>query len=116
MKLRRWFIISLALAAVALYLQLWGMSYASHGSRLIARATQMVAERGTSLTEDERAEIRSETAKAHRAGVIAQSSGAAFAMTSVGFMIASARKREPAWRSLMFAVLFCYAMSFFILV
>jgi len=116
MKHRRWFLISLAFAVVALCLQLLGMSYLSHGSRLRARATQMIAERGTSLTEDERAEIRSGTTKSHRSGVIARLSGAVFATTSVGLMIASARKREPAWRPLTFAVLFFYVMSFFILV
>ena len=116
MKRRRWFIISLALAAVALYLQMSGMSYLSHGSRLRAQAAQTVAERGTGLTEDERSEIRTETTRSHRTGMIAQSSGAVLAMTSVGFMITSARRREPAWRSLTFALLFFYVISFFILV
>jgi hypothetical protein len=42
--------------------------------------------------------------------------GAAMALTCLGFVTASAFRREPAWRSLTLALLLFYALSFFILV
>ncbi len=117
MNRRKFFLVSLALALLALFLQLAGLAFGSRGASLRAQAVQRVADRGGgSLTAEERNELKAQTDAYRHRGAIAQCCGGAVALTSIGFAVMSARKKEPAWRSLTFAVLFIYALSLFMLV
>jgi hypothetical protein len=117
MTIRKFFLASLVLALVALFLQLTGLGLGSRGAFLRAEAVQRVADRGGgSLTAEERSQLKAQTDAYRHRGATAQCCGGAVALASIGFAITSVRKHEPAWRSLTFAVLFFYALSFFTLI
>lgn len=111
------FLTSLGMALVALFLQFVGLSLESRATLLRAQVVQKLAVRGSaSLTPEEQGNLKVQTdAYRHRAAIV-RLCGAATAIASIGFVACSARRREPAWRSVTFAVLFIYAMSFFVLV
>jgi len=114
---RKFFLASLALAVVALFLQAKGVGLGNRVALLKAQAVQRIADRGgTSLTPEERNELGAQTEGYRHWGAVLQLCGAATAFTCAGFLIASTAKREPAWRSLTLALLLFYALSFFIFV
>jgi hypothetical protein len=117
MSTRKLFLLSLVLAVVAVFLQLVGLRLMSRGKFLRAQAAQSLAARGdTSLTPQERSDLSFQTARYRRSGVNVQYGAAGIALTSAGFVIASAMKKEPAWQVVTLALLFWYAASFLILV
>jgi hypothetical protein len=117
MRIRKFFVLSLALAVIALALQLAGLRLVSRGKVLRAHAAQMLADRGgTSLTTEEKAEMRVQTDKSRRLGAIAQFCGVATILLSIVFAVVSTCRKEPVWQSLTLAVMICYVLSFFILV
>lgn len=68
------------------------------------------------LSEPERALGKVEAKRRSKRGEVIGYIGLSLAIVSLSFVIASARKREPAWRSLTFALLFVYLMSQLLLV
>jgi hypothetical protein len=108
MSIRRFFFVSLALAVLAVGLHLVALGQFSRGSQIIARAV--------TSSEAERSGARLEAARyASRGGVILYG-GYALALASVGFVVASARRHEPAWHSLTISLLIFYVMMQFVLV
>ena len=102
MNIRRFFLISLASAILAVGLDITGLSLYSRGTSTIARAVV--------LSESERAVARSE-ARVHRSrGTVVSLVGFVFALASLALVIISAWKEEPAWRSLTVALLFFYVI------
>jgi uncharacterized membrane protein YozB (DUF420 family) len=108
MKKRRLFLISLALAAVAIGLQFVAMGHTSQRVRILARSA--------TLDEAERANARNDAERharlAHRTAV----AGLASAVTGVGFLAVSHRQHEPARRSVAFLLLLFYLMLHLILI
>lgn len=107
MSIRRFFIVSLGLAILAVSLDMTAMSQYSRGARVIARAVV--------LPENERAFAKSEAQTYRSRGTAISIVGLVFAVASLAFVIASARKHEPAWRSVTFALLIFYVMLQFAL-
>ncbi len=107
MNLRRFFLVSLGLAVLAVGLDITAMSQYSRGAGVIAQAV--------SLPEGERVVAKSEAQKYRSRGTIISLVGLAFALVSLIFVIASARKHEPAWRSVTLAVLVFYVLLQFAL-
>ena len=102
MSIRRFFIASLALAIVAVGLHLTSLSQTSRDSRTIARAV--------TLSESERVAARVDAQVYFNRGGVIGCIGLVIALASLVFVVVSARKREPAWRSVTFALLFIYVM------
>jgi hypothetical protein len=100
--------VSLALAIVAVGLHLTALGQFSRGAQTIARAV--------TLSESERVAARQEASRCSGRGAVIGYTGLAFALASIGFVIASARRHEPAWRSLTFALLGFYVILQFVLV
>jgi hypothetical protein len=92
MKSRRFFIMSLILAVLALSAQLWAMGFASRSLHMRARAiTGPPAQKAQALAE----------AREHSRQVpFFYSAGWAFALGSVALVVVSTRKREPISRSI----------------
>lgn len=107
MSIRRFFIVSLGLAVLAVGLDMAAMSQYGRGARVVARATV--------LSESERAVAKSESQIYRSRGTAISIVGLAFALASLGCIIVSARKHEPAWRSVTFALLIFYIMLQFAL-
>src|SRR6478736_3085311 len=107
MNIRRFFLVSLGLAVLAVGSDMVAMSQYSRGARVIARS--MI------LPESERVAAKSEAQSYRSRGTVVSLVGLAFALASVGFVIVSARRHEPAWRSVTFALLFFYVMLQFAL-
>jgi hypothetical protein len=107
-KIRRFFFGSLFLAVVAIGLQLGAMSQVNRTDQAIAC--------GVTLPESERAAARLEAKRFSRRAAPLAYLGLAFALASAIFVVMSARKREPAWRSVTFALLFFYVMLHFTLI
>jgi hypothetical protein len=102
MSIRRFFLASLALAVLAVGLQGAALRHFSRGAQTIARAV----ESSDAAREDARAEANS---LAHQGEVTAYI-GMAVAVASVAFLVVSARRHEPAWRSVTLALLAFYIM------
>ncbi|MDB6035388.1 MAG: hypothetical protein JWM16_5726 [Verrucomicrobiales bacterium] len=107
MNIRRFFLVSIGLAFLAIGLDIAAMSQYSRGARAKARAV--------TSPESERAVARSEAQTYRSLGTVISLVGLAFAAASLVFVIASARRHEPAWRSVTFALLFFYVMLQFAL-
>jgi hypothetical protein len=108
MKKRRFFILSLGLAILGLCAHLLAMGYVGRSVHLRALAF--------SKPEVERSRMKAEAdSQLHRFPFFEYPS-MAFAISSVVFLVFSARKHEPAWRSVTFAVLCGYVMSHFLLI
>jgi hypothetical protein len=108
MSIRRFFFMSLALAVLAVGLHLAALGQFGRGSQTIARAV--------TLSESERTAARLEAGRYTSRGGVILYVGYAVALSSIGFLIASARKHEPAWRLLTIALLGFYVMLQFVLV
>ena len=107
MSIRRYFLLSLLLAVLAIGLDMAGMSQYSHGARIRARA---VVSPGSDRSA---AEIE---AQAYRSrGTFINVLGLMLALSSLWFVVASARKHEPAWRPVIIALLIFYVMLQFAL-
>ena len=92
---------------LAVGLDMAGMSEYSRGARIVARAVV--------LPESQRAAAKTEALAHRNRGAGITIAGLAFAMASLVFVIVSARKHEPAWRSVTFALLIFYVMLQFAL-
>jgi hypothetical protein len=88
-------------------LDMAGMSQYSRGARIIARAVI--------LPESKRVAAKTEAEAYRSRGTVISVVGLAFALASLVFVILSARKHEPAWRSVTFALLIFYVMLQFAL-
>ena len=98
----------MALVIIAVGLHLTALSQVSRGLHISARAV--------TLSESERAAARVEASSYSTRGAVIGYIGFAFALASVGFVIASARRHEPARRSVIVALQVCYVMLQFLLV
>lgn len=96
------------LAVLAISLHLMSMSQ-------IGTAVQIRAHAVTLLPSD-RAAAKLESSRISSCGVFLGSVGMSFALASVGFAVASVRKREPARRSIVVGLLICYVMLLLVLV
>jgi hypothetical protein len=108
MKSRRFYIVSLILAVLALSAQLWAMGFASRSLHMRARAiTGPPAQKAQRLAE----------AKEHsRQFPFYYSAGWAFALGSVALVVVSSRKREPISRSIPVGLLAGYVLLQFCLI
>ena len=108
MSIRKYFFMSLALAILAVGLQ-------GAALRQFSRSSQTIA-RGVGLPVQERTALRIEADRYVSRGGVVGYIGLAFALASIGFVIVSARRHAPAWRSLTFALLGFYVILQFVLV
>ena len=97
MHIRRYFLWSLMLAIFAVGFDMTAMSQYSRGARVIARSV--------ALPESERIAAKSLAQTCRERGTVVSIVGLSLALTSLGFVIVSARKHEPAWRSVTVALL-----------
>lgn len=107
MSIRRCFLWSLVLAILAVGFDMAAMSQYSRGARAIARAVV--------LPESERVAAKSQAQIYRERGTIVSVAGLVFALVSLVFVIVSARKHEPAWRSVTVALLTFYVLLQFAL-
>jgi hypothetical protein len=107
MHIRRFFLCSVALAILAVGFDMTAMSQYSRGARVIARAVV--------LPESERVAAKSEAQIYRERGTIVSVVGLFFALASLVFVIVSARKHEPAWRSVTVVLLTLYVLLQFAL-
>jgi hypothetical protein len=108
MSIRRFFLLSLWFAILALGLHLTAMSQTNRGLRIRAQAV--------TAPESYRATAREVASSYSRRGTVLGYFGLAFALASVVFAVVSARKHEPARRMVVFGALTCYIMLQFVLV
>ena len=108
MNIRRFFFASLVFGVFAIGLHWTGMSQVSRGVQIRAHAV--------TSPESDRAAAKVEASSFSSRGVDLGYAGVAFALTSVGFAVASARRREPARLSIVLGLLICYVMLQFVLV
>jgi hypothetical protein len=106
-SIRRFFLVSLVLAGFAIGLELSAQAQFARGAGIVARSVV--------LPESQRLAARSQ-AKIYRArGTVVAIVGFGFALAASGFVVASAQKHEPAWRSVTVALLVFYVMLQFTL-
>ena len=108
MSIRRFFLASLVLAVLAVGVHVEALRQFSRGAQTIARAV--------TLPESESTAARLEAGGYTSHGGAILRVGYALALVSVGFVVASARRHEPAWRSLTIGLLIFYVMLQFVLV
>lgn len=108
MNIRLFFFLSLAVAVVAVGLQLAGMIQIGNGLSIRAHAI--------TLSEAERAAAIAEADRYTNRGVACASVGIPVALASAALVAMSARRREPAWRLLTCSVLIFYLMLQFVLI
>src|SRR5437899_12592091 len=96
MSTRKFFLVSLALAAVAVGLHLAALGQFSRG--MIHRA------RAVSVRESERPALRAECSRYLSRGTVIGYVGCAFALSSIEFGVVSVRRKERAWGSVSFAL------------
>jgi hypothetical protein len=108
MRIRRFFFISLVLAVVALGLHVTAMSQFSGGLGIRGHAV--------TLPESDRAAARVEASRYSSRGLVIAYIGLPVALASLAFLVVSARRHEPAWRSVTFALLCFYVMLQFDLI
>ena len=106
MSIRKFFFVSLALGIVSVSLHLTAMSEISRGVQITARAATVL--------EPDRGVVRADARRHFSRGAILGDIGLAFALASVGFVATSARKREPARRSMILGLLLCYVLLRFV--
>jgi len=95
--------------AVSLFLALAAIGATLAALWQFSRAAQTVA-RSASGSEAERSAAGLEVGRYHELGTAIGYAGAVFAVSSLGFLILSARRREPARRSATVALLACYVL------
>ena len=108
MAVRKFFLISLVTAVLAVGLHVSGLKQYSAGLRIRAMAA--------SAGEAARTQARTEAHAQVRIGDRLIGAGYIAAIASVACFIQSARRREPARRSIVFIVLFFYLFFQFMLV
>src|SRR6266478_6153971 len=108
MSTRRFFFFAVLAAFIAVLLHLTAL--AQFGCGLAHRA------RAATATETDRITARADAVHYRLFGSIALFTGVAVAATSVVLAIVSARRREPARRSVVFGLLLCYLFLQLILV
>src|SRR5688572_669511 len=108
MRTRRFFFFALFAASLAVSLHVGALNQFSRSVRARAHAVIVV--------ESERAALRDDARLDSSVGHAIMYSGAALAMASVVLAVISARRREPARRSVVFGVLVCYFLLQFVLV
>jgi hypothetical protein len=106
MKIRRFSLASLALAVLAVGLQVTAMAHYSRGAQTIAQ--------GANLPQKAQAALSVEARNYASRGQVIAGIGIAFAVTSVGFAVMSGRRHEPAWRPLTLVLLALYLMLQFV--
>ena len=104
--MRRFFFISLALAIAVLGVHLTALGQFGRGAQAVARAV--------TGSESERAAARQEANHSFQRGVVFRYAGAGFALASVGFLLALARRQEPAPRPLVCVLLGVYVVLQFV--
>ena len=102
MNIRRFFIASLGLAVIALGLHVAALSQYSHGARVVARSVTQ--------PESERAITKLDARAYRERGSVVAIAGLVFALASLVFVVLSARRHEPAWRSVTVAFLVLYVL------
>jgi tRNA(Ile2) C34 agmatinyltransferase TiaS len=100
MNIRRFFIVSLGLAIIAVGLHVAALSQYGHGARAIARAVTQ--------PESQRAFAKQAARVYRERGSLIAIAGLGFALGSLAFVVVSARRHEPAWRSVTVAFLAFY--------
>ena len=108
MHVPRCFLYSLGLAVLAIGFQMTALSESGRAAGAIARAV--------SLPESERVRVKAQAHTHFFRAVVIGVVGLASALTSLVFVIVSARRRERAWRSVTIALLIVYLMLQFTLV
>src|ERR1051326_963682 len=108
MSVRLHFLASLVLAVIAVCIHMAALGQIGRGVGLRARAVSAAA--------SERASMKAEASRYSRSGSVIGYTGLVVALVSVGFVIVSARRHEPARRSLTYTMLFVYVMLQFVLV
>lgn len=108
MNTRGFFYVSLALAIGAIWFQGKALRQFSRGAQAIARAAP--------LSDSARGDARLEAKVLVSRGESAAYVGIGFAVVSLVFLVVSARRHEPAWWSVPFALLVFYLMMHFMLV
>ena len=102
MNMRRYFIVSLVLAILAVGLDMAARLQYSRGGRVIALSAL--------LPTGERVAAKLEAQKYRSRGTFVSLVGLALALASLVFVIGSLRKGEPAWRSAIYALLIFYVL------
>src|SRR5438094_9739557 len=105
MSTRRFFLLSLSLAILAVGLHLTAMSQTSRGLRIRASVT---------APESYRTTARAVASTYSSRGAVLSYIGLCFALASAAFVAVSARKHEPARRVVVFGLLVCYIMLPFV--
>jgi hypothetical protein len=108
MNIRKFFLLSLSLAVLAVGLHLTAMSQVSRGLQIRAHAV--------TLSESDRVAARAEASRYSSRGAVLSYVGLVFALGSAAFVIASARRHEPARRIVVFGALICYVLWQLVLV
>src|SRR5262249_24111968 len=106
-RFRRFFLLSLGLAILAVVFDMTAMSLYRRGAGVRARSVL--------LSESERGAARSEAQVYRTSGTVISVVGLFLALASLGFVVVSARKHEPAWRPATVVVLVFYVMLQFTL-
>ena len=107
MRLRRFFLLSLGLAILSVGLDMTAMALYKRGGGIQARSVV--------LPEAERGAAKSEAHAYRTAGTVISVAGLSLALASLVFVVISAAKHEPAWRSATIVVLVFYVMLQFAL-
>ena len=108
MSTRRFFLFAVLAAVLAVVLHVTALGEFSRSVHHRAHAV--------TLGEAERAAARVESGLYSTRGHVTMYAGLALALGSIALMIISARKREPARRSVVFGLLLCYFLLQFVLV
>lgn len=108
MSIRKLYFMSLSFAFLAVGLHLTAMSQMSRGVQIRAHAV--------TLSKPDRDSARVEASRHSSRGAVVGYVGFAFALASGGFVVLSARRQEPARRSVVLGLLVCYVMLQLILV
>jgi hypothetical protein len=108
MKARCFFLLSLALAILALSAQFWAMGFTSRSLDMRARAIARPPEI--------RAQYIAQAKAYRRQAPMFLYSGLALAIGSLVVLIASFRRHESAWHSIPIGLLSSYLLSFFFLI
>jgi hypothetical protein len=107
MSVRKFFLLSLSLAIFAVVLQLTAMLQTALGLRIRV---------STTAPESYRIAAKTMASGYSSRGAMLGYLGLGFALASVGCLIASVRRNEPAHRVVAFGMLICYVMLQFVLI
>src|SRR5689334_23139413 len=113
MSIRIFFFVSLMLAILAVGSHVAAIREFGRGSSTIARAFTRPA---ATPSKSDHSGAKSEARRSISRGGVFIYVGYALALSSVGFVFASARRHEPAWRSLTISLLIFYVMMQFVMV